>query len=241
MLKTEPVSTPILEFLRHTDTCTVSNAIETLDVRMRNEGYVHGSVRSIFPDLPPIAGYAVTGSIRSAAPPISGLCYYQRADWWQYVASVPGPKIMVIQDLDHIPGTGALVGEIHAEIGRALGCVGYLTNGVARDLDALEAMRFPCFASGAGVSHSYAHIVEFGAPVHIGGLTIAPGDLLHGDRNGIHCVPLSVTEQLPGIVEEIRAHESELISLCRSRDFSADKLEAALRNACEWSPRPECR
>lgn len=229
----------VIDFLRRTDTCTVSNAIETFNVRMRNEGYIHGGCRCMFPGLPPIAGYAVTASIRSSAPPITGLCYYQHTEWWEYVESLPSPKIMVISDLDRIPGAGALVGEIHAEIGRALGCVGMVTNGVVRDLGALQKLGFQCFARGGRVSHAYAHIVEFGVPVHIGGMTISPGDLLHGDLNGIHSVPVAVTRRLPDAVEKIVTHETELIALCRRPDFSIGKLLDALRKAGKWSPRPE--
>ena len=231
----------ILDFLRRTDTCTVSNAIEALNVRMRNEGFVHGRFRCMFPALPPIAGYAVTATIRASAPPISGLCYYQRADWWEYVASLPGPKIVVVEDLDHVPGVGALFGEIHTQISKALGCTGYLTNGTIRDLAAVQALGFQCFAKGASVSHAYAHITEFGAPVHVGGLKISHGDLLHGDCNGIHSIPLPVAGRLPGIVEVIRAHEAELIALCRSQDFSIEKLKDALQKSSKWSPQPEFR
>jgi regulator of RNase E activity RraA len=231
MIKSQHVSSEILEFLRGTDTCTVSNAIETFNVRMRNEGYTHGGCRCMFPDLPPIAGYAVTAHIRASTPPISGLAYYQNVDWWRYVASVPGPKVLVIADLDSIPGTGALVGEIHAEIGRALGCVGLVTNGVVRDLEALHKLEFQCFARGASVSHSYAHIVEFGVSVHLSGLTVAPGELLHGDRNGVHLIPPSVIDRLPAAVEEIRGREAELIALCREPDFSAEKLAGVLRQS----------
>jgi len=241
MAKTEQVPPDIIEFLMHTDTCTVSNAIETLNVRMRNEGYVQGGSRCMFPELPPIAGYAVTGSIRASAPPISGLCYYHRMDWWQHCAGVPGPKIIVIEDLDRIPGIGALCGEIHAQIGRALGCVGYLTNGTIRDVGAIQALGFQCFAHGASVSHSYAHIVEFGGPVHINGLKISTGDLLHGDRNGIHSIPAAVTGRLPGIVEMIKAHEAELIGICQDRDFSIEKLREALRDSSKWNPQPSVR
>ena len=239
MTKLQRVSPEVFDFLRHTDTCAVSNAIEAFNVRMRNEGYVHGGCRCIFPGLSPIAGYAVTASIRSSAPPITGLCYYQNEDWWDYVASLPGPKILAIGDLDRVPGAGALVGEIHAEIGRALGCVGLVTNGAVRDLEALERIGFQCFAKGARVSHSYAHIVEFGTPVHIGGLTIASGDLLHGDRNGVHSIPFPVTDRLAGAVEEIVAHEAELIGLCRKPGFSVGKLKEALRRSSRRIPGPE--
>ncbi len=241
-LKTlQQISPGLLAFLRRTDTCTISNAIETFNVRMRNEGYVHGDTHCLTPKLPPAAGYAVTGRMRASAPPITGLCYYQRPDWWEYVASFPGPKILVVEDVGAIPGIGALVGELHAQIARALGCVGYVTNGTVRDLGAVEAMGFQCFAKGLCVSHSYAHVTEFGDTVNIGGLRISPGDLLHADCNGVLSIPLPIAEQLPAVVSEIEAHEAELIELCNDPGFSFAKLEEALRQAREWSPRPEVR
>ncbi|HVV46947.1 MAG TPA: hypothetical protein VHC72_17165, partial [Bryobacteraceae bacterium] len=60
-----PVGPGVLDFLRRTDTCTVSNAIETFNVRMRNEGFIQAGVECMFPDLPPVAGYAVTARIRT--------------------------------------------------------------------------------------------------------------------------------------------------------------------------------
>jgi hypothetical protein len=82
----------ILDFLRKTDTCTVANAIETFNIRMRNEGFIQDTVKCQFPKLATVAGYAVTGRIRTTAPPIANLCYYHRTDWWEYVASLPAPK-----------------------------------------------------------------------------------------------------------------------------------------------------
>jgi len=223
-----PLSTEILALLRETDTCTVSNAIETFNVRMRNEGFIQDAVRCMFPDFAPVAGYAVTGRIRAAAPPIANLCYYHRMDWWEYVAKMPSPKIMVLADVDRAAGTGAFVGEIHAEIGSALGCVASLTNGTVRDVPALERRGFQCFAGGVSVSHAYAHIVDFGEPVEIGGLKISPGDLLHGDRHGVHSIPRETAGRLAGAVCAIREREAELIRMCRRTDFSLDKLRALL-------------
>ena len=218
------------------DTCTVSNAIETFNVRTREEGFVQGAAASLFPKLPPVAGYAVTGRIRTSAPPIAARCYYHRADWWEYVASVPSPKIIVLEDADRIPGVGAFVGEIHARISRALGCVSYVTNGTIRDLPTLEAMQFPCFAAGTSVSHAYAHIIDFGEPVEIGGLKVSPGDLLHADCHGVQNIPLSIADELPKAVKCILDREAELIRFCESPDFSFQELVAILNreaNACQ--------
>ncbi len=228
MKRTQQVSAEFLEFLRRTDTCTVSNAIEQFNVRMRNEGFIHNVTRCVFPDLPPVAGYAVTGRIRTSAPPIADLCYYHRADWWHHVAALPAPKIIVIADVDRIPGPGAFVGEIHVRIAKALGCVGYITNGSVRDIEGIRSADFQCFASGTSVSHSYAHIIEFGQPVDLGGLTISTGDLLHGDRHGVQKIPFEVVNELPGEVDRILSREAELIQFCQSPDFSIHKLVSIL-------------
>jgi 4-hydroxy-4-methyl-2-oxoglutarate aldolase len=229
-------SARILNFLRRTDTCTVSNAIETFNERMRNEGFIQDTTQCQFPKLPPVVGYAVTGRIRTTAPPIANLCYYHRRDWWEYVASFPAPKIIVLHDADRNPGTGAFVGEIHTRISKALGCVAYVTNGTIRDVPAIAAAQFQCFASGRSVSHSYAHIIDFGEPVEIGGLKVSPGDLLHGDCHGIHTIPLSIAEALPDAVKCILDREAELISFCESPDFSLEKLTTILNReipACQ--------
>src|SRR5579863_7419492 len=186
-----------LENLGALDTCTVSNAIERLNVRLRNEGFVSGTVHCQFPDLGPMVGYAATGRIRTMSPPMFHRCYYDRMDWWNYVASLPKPRVMVLQDADPRSGVGAFVGEIHATIALALKCVGCVTNGAARDLSALEAMGFQVFAGNVSASHSYAHIIEFGEPVEIDGLKISPGDLMHGDRNGVLTVPMEIAADVP--------------------------------------------
>lgn len=219
----------ILDFLRQTDTCSVSNAIETFDVRMRNEGYIQCGARCMFPYMPPVAGYAVTGRIRTTAPPVSRARYYENIAFWEHVAAMAGPKIIVLADMDKSPGAGAFVGEIHAQISKSLGCVAYISNGAIRDLHAMEELSFQCFAGSVSVSHAYGHLVEFGEAVEIGCLKISPGDLLHGDRHGVQKIPIEIANELPAATAKIIAREQELIELCNRPDFSIGKLTAALR------------
>ena len=113
------------------------------------------------------------------------------------------------------------MGEIHATIGLALNCVGCVTNGAVRDLPAVEAMGFHLFAGSVAVSHAYAHIIEFGEPVEIGGLKILSGDLIHGDRHGVLTIPLS-RRKTPGEAAKIHEEERELIEFCRPRQFSLE-------------------
>jgi 4-hydroxy-4-methyl-2-oxoglutarate aldolase len=218
-----------LEKLRAFDSCTIANAIERLNVRLRNEGFLSGVARCRFPNLPPMVGYAATARIRTSAPPMSHRCYYDRMDWWHYVAAVPEPRVLVLQDADHQPALGAFVGEIHAAIGVALNCVGCVTNGAVRDLPKVEAMGFQMFARRTSVSHAYAHIAEFGEPVEIDGLKISPGDLLHGDRHGIVNIPPAVVSELPDVAAKILDEERDLVEFCGSPNFSLHELEKRIR------------
>jgi len=221
-------SPELLQFLSNTDTCTVANAIETFNIRMRHEGFTQDAIKCQFAELNPVAGYAITGRIRTTAPPVANVCYYHRTDWWEYVASFPSPKIIVIRDVDRNPGTGAFVGEIHARISQALGCVAYISNGSVRDLPALRNANFQCFAGGSSVSHSYAHIIDFGEPVDIGGVTISPGDLLHGDCHGVQTIPPAIAQALPRAVKAVVEREAQLLRFCQSPDFSIEKLVSIL-------------
>jgi 4-hydroxy-4-methyl-2-oxoglutarate aldolase len=160
---------------------------------------------------------------------MTGRCYYDRIDWWEYALTIPEPRVMVLQDVDHQPGIGAFVGEIHAQIGLALNFVGCVTNGAVRDLPAVEKAGFHLFAGSVAVSHSYAHIVDFGEPVGIGGFRIRPSHLVHGDRHGVHTIPLEIAHEIPKVAAALLAEERDLIEFCRAPGFSLEKLSAKLR------------
>lgn len=219
-----------LDALRRLDSCTVSNAIERFNVRLRNEGFADSSIRCLFERLPPMVGYAATVRIRCSGPPPSGHKYFDRTDWWDHLLAIPEPRVVVIQDLDATPGLGSIIGEVHATILRALGCVGAVTNSAVRDLPPVEALGFSCFAAHVVVSHAYVHIVDFGGSVEVGGLQVRPGDLLHGDRHGVISVPLEIAAEIPAAATEILEREQRVIKLCNSPDFSIDKLRRAVKD-----------
>jgi 4-hydroxy-4-methyl-2-oxoglutarate aldolase len=226
----ETVATETLKELERFDSCTVSNAIERFHVRTRNEGFINGSIRCFFPQIPPRVAYAATARIRTSATPITGRCYYDRPDWWSYLATLPEPRFIVVKDVDHYPGLGALLGEIHANICRALRCTAYITNGAVRDLPGIRSADFQVFAGSISVSHAYAHVVDFGEPIELGGLLIKPGDLLHCDQHGVVSVPTNLAGEIPKMAREIEEHERDLIEFCRSADFSVGKLTAKMRH-----------
>lgn len=222
--------THALEALRALDGPTVANAIEAFDVRLRNEGFADSSIRCLSPGLPAAVGHAVTARIRCSAPPAVGHRYHDRTDWWTYILTVPAPRFVVVQDVDDRPGFGAFVGNVHANILRALGGVAYATNGSVRDTGEVSALQFSLFASHVAVSHAFAHIIDFGEPVEIGGLRVASGDLLFGDAHGVQSVPPQVVERLPRVAAEMAATERRVVELCQSDDFSIEKLRHLVRS-----------
>jgi len=221
------VLTPdLVEQYRRLNGPSVSNAIETFGVRLRNEGFADGRLRCLFPGQAPVIGHAVTARIRCSAPPPVGHSYHDRTDWWHHIAGVPAPRIIVVQDVDERPGLGSFVGDVHANILQALGCVAYATNGSVRDLEDVRGVGFQFFASSVAVSHAFAHIVDFGQPVEVGGLTVATGDLLFGDASGLLSIPPATLAQIPGVVERMRIKEADIAAFCRSPRFSIDGLRA---------------
>ncbi|MGA9981087.1 MAG: RraA family protein [Candidatus Sulfotelmatobacter sp.] len=220
-----------LDALRRFDTCMVSNAIETFDARLRNTGFADASVRCIFKDTSPMVGYAATARLRSGEPPIVGGSFHDRADFWKSILEIPAPRILVLEDMDEPPGRGAFVGDMHAAIVKALGCIGYVTNGAVRELPAVRAMGVQLFAGSVAVSHAYAHIFDIGAAVKVGGMEVRPGDLLHGDRHGVLTVPSGIAARIPASAAELQRREKKIIDFCRSSAFSVAGLGEVMKSA----------
>jgi 4-hydroxy-4-methyl-2-oxoglutarate aldolase len=217
-----------LEELRQLDSCSVANAIEKFGVRLRNSGFTDSTIRCIFEEFPPLVGYAATVRVRTADPPMEGDSYYYRLDWLDQVLSVPSPRVLVVEDLDSRPGLGSFIGDVHANILRALGCVGVVTNGAVRNVEAMRALQFQTFAGNLSVSHAFAHVVDFGGPVQIGHMPARPGDLLHGDRHGVQTIPNEIAQKVPAVAQLMNGEEREVIELCQSAGFTLEKLRSAV-------------
>src|SRR5882724_10241857 len=127
---TESQRSQILRF----DTCKIANALECLKIRLKNEGFTQPGLHCVTGGFPSVLGYAVTSRVKTADPPLKGTLQFDRLEWWEQIATRPGPSIAVIQDIDHKPGQGAVLSDVHAEVLRALNCHGLITNGAVRNL-----------------------------------------------------------------------------------------------------------
>jgi len=214
--------------LRAITSPSVANAIETFKVRPREAGNLASSLRCLFPELGPMVGHAVPCVIRAEHGPIEG----HRASvfgWWDFVLSIPAPRIVVVHDQDDPRGQGAQWGEVQANIHKALGCVGVITDGSVRDLDEVRALGFQFCAEHVSVSHANVHMVDFGIPVKVGGVWIAPGDLIHADQHGAVTVPAAVAARIPQAVAAIEADEKRIIGTCQAAGFTVEQLKAVYR------------
>jgi regulator of RNase E activity RraA len=213
-----------IEALKQWDAPTLANAIETFGVCPQTEGFCDTGVKCLFPDLGRMVGFAVTAQSRGCDP-ADDSCKGVRERHWREVLKVPGPRVVVVEDLDPPPRQGALFGEVTGNLHKALGCVGLVTNGSVRDLDEVRALGFHYFARSACVTHTYCHYVATGQPVTVGGLEVEPGDLIYGDKHGVLRIPLELVAEIPRACRELLAKEKVIIDFCQGADFDPARIE----------------
>ncbi len=177
-----------LKRLAQFDTPTICNVIELFDVRPRTQGFMNASIKANFPEMPPMVGFASTAAFRSGAFPGKGDAYGSLEMQVAGFAELPGPAVVVFQDLDD-PPVGATFGEVMCSTYKGFGSVGLITSGGGRDLLQVKAISYPVFTGSTICSHACCHILHVGMPVRVGGLVVDPGDLLHGDANGVTNIP----------------------------------------------------
>lgn len=224
------VSPALLKALAKYDTPTVCNVIELFEIRPRNTGYMNASIKACFPSMPPMVGYAVTSTFRSMSPPRSGDVYASMSQQVASFENLPGPAVMVYQDIDE-PVVSATFGEVMCSVYKAYGAQGIITSGAGRDLEQVEKLGFPAFTTGSICSHGYCHTLAVNVPVTVGGICIYPGDLLHGDLNGVSTIPHEIASEIPDACEELAAAEKVVLDYCRGSNLTPDGLGEA-RKEC---------
>ena len=217
-----------LDYLRRFDTPTIANALENrallaVHKQSRLEGVMSPKIRCIFPEMGIMNGYAATATIQASKRGESG-SYVSRTDYWTYIDSIPKPTFMVIHDLDAPNPVGSWWGEVNGNIHRALGCVGVITDGGVRDLSVVRPLGFGFFAAEVLVSHAYVHLVDFGKPVEVGGLTVNSGDLLQADEHGVIQVPKSVAPQVGQACYDVFKSERAMIEFCQTPGVTLEKM-----------------
>lgn len=209
------------------DLPTIANAIEAFNVRDRTEGFASLELRCLFPDYKPVIGYAVTCTEDTASPGRKGneegFLNYERL--YRAIDASPKPVILVTKNIGSDRLRSCHLGDIMASIFHRLGTAGLITDGGIRDIDGIKerAPGFQVFAAGMAVSHGIPRLVEVGVTVSIFGLTIRPGELLHGDVSGLVSIPIGIADKLADQARKVLEAEQIKIKFIKSPDFSLDE------------------
>lgn len=212
--------------LKSVDSPTIANVIELFDDSDYTSGYTNSSIQAVYPELPPILGYAITAKGRCSSPPKAGEGYSGFFELVELVQKSKSPTIVVLEDIDK-PCIAASYGEIMARSFKKFGAEGLITNGAGRDYLQVKEIGFPCWTSSTIVSHGYFHIEEIDVNVEIGGLLIQPGDLLHADANGIIRIPSNLASKVADRCQAFIEAENILIKyLNEPNNINLEEYEA---------------
>ena len=218
--------TTLFKHLRQFDTPTIANALEIASGSRSITGFTRETYIAAFPKSPSIIGYAKTATIRCSTPYDPAVRRKNQLGYYDYLDRGSKPTLAIVQDIDPQPGLGAFWGEVNTTVHHGLGCVGALTNGSMRDLDAMHP-KFQCLAASLSPSHAWVQVVDFGKPVEVMGMAVADGDIVHADRHGAIVIPSNLLEKLPAAIDLMTRKEKVILDAARKPGFNADALREA--------------
>ena len=217
----------MIDYLKTVDTPTLSNAIELLNIRPRSEGFTPLQVKCIFPEFGRMVGYAVTAHVETVTR-LEPLDMNRFIELYESLEASPKPAVIAFQEVGAMGDYAAHCGEVMATCFTRLGAIGLVSDCGVRDIPEVRAMGFQYFARGTVASHAYFRIVRVGVPVQVAGMVIQPGDILHGDENGLIQVPKSDAHRIAEMVDKVRSREKALMDYVKGPDFTLAGLRGKM-------------
>ena len=211
-----------LDALRRIDSPTISNAIERFRVRRRVDGFAGWHLRCAFPELGSTIGYAVTCTADSTTETRNDERGLLRL--WAAVEQAPKPAVIVIKDIGPERSRSCHMGEVMATTAKALGAVACVSDGGLRDVHEVRALAFQYFCPGFVVSHGNPIILDVNVSVTLDGLVVEPGDLLHGDANGLLTIPESIAERVAEEAMRVREYERAVLDFVKKPGLTVENL-----------------
>ena len=145
------------------------------------------ATNDFMPQMGPMIGYATTLVVEMSNKAHKNIKAWE--DYRAYLASIPGPNIAVVQDLDKPNFVGSFWGEVNSNTHRALECVGTITDGCIRDVDEMTNAGFKALAARLCVGHAHSCPVRWNCEVKVFDRKIQPGQLIHADKHGFLAIP----------------------------------------------------
>jgi 4-hydroxy-4-methyl-2-oxoglutarate aldolase len=215
-----------LDELRAIDSPTIANAIEYFAVRPRVSGYCGANVRCLTPNAGSMLGYAVTCKGDSTTEEKDRR---EHTELYRAIAELQPLPVIVVIGNDGDPSQIHLschAGEMMATTMKRVGAVGLVTDGGLRDMREINALGgFHYFGRGLVVAHGRPCIYDIGATVTIDGMEVRPGDLLHGDENGITVIPAEIADKVVAKAREHRDMEQARLQEILGPDFHKQFME----------------
>jgi 4-hydroxy-4-methyl-2-oxoglutarate aldolase len=226
----------MLAELRSIDSPTITNVVATypknpLCLGLYNpwteNWYTDTSIRCIYPEMGPVVGYAVTCVYGMPDPNYGGRLSF--LDVVDALDAMPKPTILVIQQKwpTELMAKAGLAGEIMTTQMQQAGCVGMISNGPSRDIDAIRRLKFQLLLSGVTAGHGEMAVQAVNVPVSVGGMDVAPGELIHMDENGAVKFPADRLAAVLKNSKEMLAKEEELLGRLRNAHTAAEIRAAA--------------
>lgn len=188
--------------MKRWNTPTLYNGWEQITRRNAGrEGFNIEECRDFMPQMGSMVGYAITVQIQPGNPEHLKANPDACKEYWEYIASGPGPKIVIVQDLDKPSTYGSFWGEVNSNVHKSFGCVGTITDGAIRDFDEMNNAGFKAIARRFCVGHAFSWPVKWGCEVEVFGRKVKPGDLIHADKHGFLAIP---EEDAPRVLEAAR-------------------------------------
>lgn len=220
----------IFSALHQLDTPTVCNALEVINPERRAQGFNVRPLVCAHPDLPPIVGYARTARCRSTHKPVSP---QDSEGYYSYIAEGgPVPSIVIIEDIDEVPGYGALWGEVNTNVHYGLGAKGVITNGSIRDIPDSQP-KFQMLAGMINPSHAWINVIDWGMTVNVHGMEVSHNDIVHADMHGAVVIPAADAGAVLEEAKRLAAREKIIITAAQQPGFNMEKLREAWKGMAE--------
>ena len=204
----------MLEELKNFDTPSITNVVATYPgadtcLSLYNpwtvNWYTDQTIRCMYPELGRLVGYAVTCVYGLPDPDYNGLTFMDVVD---ALDASPKPTVLILEQRfpPELAGKVGLAGGNMVSAMKALGCVGLISNGPSRDLDEIRPMNFQYMLTGVTAGHGAMAVHAVSVPVSVGGMDVAPGELIHMDENGAVKFP---ADKLEAVLVNARVLQKE--------------------------------
>lgn len=220
----------LLKELRQFDTPSVTNVVATYpgqDICLglynpwTENWYTDQTIRCMYPELGPLVGYAVTCVFALPDPGFDRLSFMDVID---ALDASPKPTVLVFEQKfpPEIAGKVGLAGGNMTAAMQAVGCVGAISNGPSRDIDEIRPMKFQYMLSGVTAGHGGMAVQAVNAPVSVGGMDVAAGELIHMDENGAVKFPADKLESVVANLHRLRDQEEARIGALKKASSATE-------------------